>query len=231
MTAHPWTIPSGSRIQINMATYNRHREDAFTGLEVVILILVLLVAAGVFFVLTNSGETPVWAKTFPGGMVADSMYISGDHMQPVGSVAGFPAVSRMNNNPLFLVSRPDPRRLGAIQVMISLFIGHTGAIDMDKVHVSWSGDGFSEQIPRSDIQPLVCPNWTIAGKYNMLPGHVADADDWMEPDEEFEILVCSSHGARPYESFTVTLSPEGTALPLPLTRTAPGRIEQVMKLG
>nr|WP_320162421.1 hypothetical protein [uncultured Methanoregula sp.] len=214
-----------------MAVHNPRGEDAFTGLELVILVLVLLASVAAVIILTNPWQTAGWARTFPGGMVADSVYISGDHMQPVGSVAGFPAVSRMNNKPLFLVSRPDSKRLGAIQVMVSLFIGHTGAIDMDEVHVSWAGDGLSEQIPRTDILPLVCPNWTIAGKYNMLPGHVADADNWMEPDEEFEILVCSSHGARPYESFTVTLSPEGTAMPLPLTRTAPARIEQVMKLG
>ncbi|WP_321505368.1 hypothetical protein [uncultured Methanoregula sp.] len=210
---------------------NPGREDAFTGLEVVILIIVLLVIAGGFFLFMTSGETPGWARTFPGGMVADSVYVSGDHMQPVGSVVGFPAVSRINNKPLFLVPRGDPKRLGAIQVMVSLFIGHTGAIDMDQVHVSWTGDGFSEQIPKTNILPLVCPNWTITGKYNMLPGHVADADNWMEPDEEFEILVCSSRGVRPYESFTVTLRPEGTAMPLPLARTAPARIEPVMKLG
>ena len=211
--------------------WNRGGEDAFTGLEVVILILVLMVITAGFFWFTNSGETPGWVRSFPGGMVADSVYISGDHMQPVGSVFGFPAVNRIKNQPLLLVPRPDPKRLGAIQVMVSLFIGHTGAIDMDQVRVSWAGDGYSEQIPKTSSQPLVCPNWTVAGKYNMLPGHVADADNWLEPDEEFEILVCSTHGARPYESFTVTLSPEGTALPLPLTRTAPARIEPVMKLG
>ncbi|MFA4877359.1 MAG: hypothetical protein WC586_08085 [Methanoregula sp.] len=206
-------------------------EDAFTGLEVIILIIALLGIAVSFFWFTNSEETLGWVRSFPGGMVAESVYISGDHMQPVGSVFGFPAVSRIKNKPLLFVPRPDPKKLGAIQVMVSLFIGHTGAIDMDQVRVSWAGDGYSEQILKTSTRPLVCPNWTIVGKYNMLPGHVADADNWLEPDEEFEILVCSSHGARPYESFTITLSPEGTGLPLPLTRIVPARIEPVMKLG
>lgn len=210
---------------------NQNGDNAFTGLEVVILIFVLLAAAAVLLIFIGGGHGPAWARTFPGGMVADSVYVSGDHMQPVGSVVGFPAISRMNNNPLIVFSRPDARKLGAVQVMVSLFIGHTGAIDMDRVGVTWSGNGYSEEIPQSDVLPLVCPNWTIAGKYNMLPGHVADADNWMEPDEEFEILVCSSHGARPDEFFTVTLSPEGTAMPLSLTRTVPQRLDPVMRLG
>lgn len=209
----------------------RRGEDAFTGLEVVILILVLLVVTGAYFILTNAGETPGWVRTFPGGMVAESVYVSGDNMQPVGSMYGFPAVSRVTGKPLMIVPGPDPKRLGAVQVMVSLFLGHTGAIDMDQVRVSWAGDGSIEQIPKTSVQPLVCPNWTVTGKYNMLPGHVADADNWMEPDEEFEVLVCTSHGARPNERFTVTFSPEGTAMPLSLTRAAPGRIEPVMRLG
>lgn len=210
---------------------DQNGDNAFTGLEVLILIAVLLAAAGVLLLFMGGGQQPGWVKTFPGGMVADSVYVSGDNMQPVGTVVGFPAVSRMNNKPLIVFSRPDPKKLGAVQAMVSLFIGHTGAIDMDRVSVTWSGNGYSEKIPQSKVLPLVCPNWTIAGKYNMLPGHVADADNWMEPDEEFEILVCSSHGARSYEYFTVTLSPEGTAMPLPLTRMAPGRIDPVMRLG
>jgi hypothetical protein len=210
---------------------NRNSEDAFTGLELVTGILVLLVIGGALLLLAGSGEPPGWTRTFPGGMVADSVYVSGDNMQPVGSMFGFPAVSRLSTKPLLVVSRQDPTRLGAVQVMVSLFIGHTGAIDMDQVRVSWTGDGFTEQIPRTDTLPLVCPNWTITGKYNMLPGHVADADNWMEPDEEFELLICSSRGARPYQPFTVTLSPEGTAMPLSLSRMAPPRIEKVMKLG
>jgi hypothetical protein len=214
-----------------MAPNKRSGEEAFTGLEAVIFVLVLLGISGVVLIVTNGGDAPGWVRTFPGGMVADSVYVSGDHMQPVGTVYGFPAVGRRAGKPVYYFARPDPRRLGAVQGMVSLFIGHTGAIDMDRVTVTWSGKNFSEQISKSDLVPLVCPNWTITGKYNMLPGHVADADNWMEPDEEFEILVCSSHGALPYETFTVTLSPEGTAMPLSITRTAPGRIEPVMRLG
>jgi hypothetical protein len=214
-----------------MSVHDRDREDAFTGLELLIMVLVLVASVAGLLVFMSPGQTSVLARTFPGGMVADSIYVSGDHMQPVGSVVGFPAVSRINNNPLIHFPWQDPGRLGAVQVMVSLFIGHTGAIDMDRVNVSWAGNGLPEQIPKTEIQPIVCPNWTITGKYNMLPSHVADADNWMEPDEEFEILVCSSHGARPSEIFTVTLSPEGTAMPLPLTRTVPDKILPVMKLG
>lgn len=163
--------------------------------------------------------------------MADSAYISGGNLQPVGSVVGFAAVNRISGDNPVVFTDPDPGKLGAVHVMISLFIGHTGAIDMDRANVSWSGPGSYELLPHSGTLPLVCPNWTISGKYNLLPGHIADADNWLEPEEEFAILACPSSGVRPYETFSLTIRPEGTAMPLTISRTAPKRIMPVMNLG
>lgn len=83
---------------------------------------------------------------------------------------------------------------------VSLFMGSTGAIDMDRVGVSWASYGSDEQIRQTTFRSLICPNWTITGKYNLLPGRSADSDNWLEPEEQFEILACPSTSMQPYGS-------------------------------
>ncbi len=174
---------------------------------------------------------PDWVHTFPGGLVAESMYITGDSLRPVGSVFGFSAVPSGNAGGMVLYPRPDPGKLGSVQVTIALFIGDTGAIDMDRLTATWSSGGPAETLQKSDRVPLVCPNWTIVKKYHMLPGHAADADNLLEPNEQFLIQACPSQAVAPYQSFTLALHPEGTAVPLPLTRMVPAQVQPVMDLG
>ena len=64
----------------------------------------------------------------------------------------------------------------------------------------------------------------------MLPGCSADSDNWLEPGEQFEILACPSTGVQPYRTFTLTLSPDGSAMPHTVTRTVPPRMSPVMNL-
>lgn len=206
-------------------------EDAFTGLELVIL-LVILIAGTVMVLMFFGGVTPLNpAKTLPGGMVTGSVYITGDHIQTVGNVYGFPMTSRTSGAiPLITVSQ-NPDQLGAARFVVSLFIGNTGAIDMDRVQVTWTQSGSTEVIQKTSPQVLVCPNWTISNKYNMLPGRKADADELLEPNEQFEITLCPSTGTPPYGKFTLVLKPDGVAAPLTIPRMAPGRIQPVMNLG
>ncbi|MDP3564135.1 MAG: hypothetical protein Q8R70_06555 [Methanoregula sp.] len=207
-----------------------HNEDAFTGLELVIVIAVLIGAAVILLIFMSGGEMPSCIRVFPEGMVAESAYMSGDHIQPVGSVFGFPAVSGTIGNAEVRFRDPDPGTLGAVRITISLFLGDTGAIDMDRFRVSWAGAGSVKGIGQTSSHLLICPNWTIIGKYNMLPGRSADSDNWLEPGEQFEILVCPSAGVQPYGTFTLTLRPDGSAIPLVVTRTVPPKISPVMNL-
>ena len=216
-----------------MRIHGRHttrNEDAFTGLELVIVIVVLIGAAALLLVSLSGGQVPAVIREFPGGILAESMYISGDNIQTVGSVYGFPAVSGTIRNTDVRFRDPDPKALGAVWVTISLFIGTTGAIDMDRVNVSWTVSGSHEEIKQTSLPSLICPNWTISRKSNMLPGHSADSDSWLEPGEQFEILVCPSTGVQPYGSFTLTLSPDGSAMPLKVTRRVPPGISPAMNL-
>jgi hypothetical protein len=158
------------------------------------------------------------------------MYMSGDNIHTVGSVYGRSMISIPSGTPRIAVAHEDPDRLGAVLAVISLSIGDTGAIDMDRIQVHWARAGSSESIRRTSGLILVCPNWTISNKYNLLPGRTADTDDWLEPNEQFELVFCPSEGARPYETFSLSLQPDGIAMPLSITRTVPGRIQPVMNL-
>jgi len=205
-------------------------EEALTGLGIVIMIGVLVAGAAFVLVVFPMG-IPNPLRTFPGGLVAESMYISGDHVQTVGNVYGFSMTSRTTGPLRIMTVSEDSKQLGVVRFTVSLFIGDTGAIDMDKVRVSWSQNQVSETLRKTPPQVLVCPNWTISNKYNMLPGRTADSDEWLEPNEQFEITLCPATGVQPYGQFTIILQPDGVAAPLTIPRMAPARIQPVMNLG
>jgi len=206
-------------------------EDGFTGLELVISLGVLIVAGVLLVLFFSGGGTSTPFQTFPGGLVADSMYMTGDHLQTIGNVYGFPQISTSSGKLPLLFQQQNSNNLGAVRFTTSLFIGSTGAIDMDRLAIQWTGAGAPEAIPRAVSGPLSCPGWIISGKYNMLPGRTADADDLLEPGEQFEITACPRQGVLPYGILSLKLQPEGTAMPLTITRMAPGRIQPVMNLG
>jgi hypothetical protein len=205
-------------------------DDGFTGLELVIVIVVLISIAAVLLVYLEGGE-PEGIRTFPGGIVAESAYISGDHIQAVGNVYAFPRVHNQMGNTRIVMTQEDPGRLGVVRVVVSLFMGNTGAIDMGQVRVQWNRAGGSEYIPRTMSSTLVCPNWTVSNKFNILPGRTADSDDWLEPNEQFELTLCPSQGVPPSGIFILAISPDGIAMPLTLKRMAPPQIQPVMNLG
>jgi hypothetical protein len=206
-------------------------DDGQTGLELIILLLIFVCVTSVILVYTSGEDTTGWKRTFPGGLVAESMYVSGDNLQPVGNVYGFPSVTRTSGTPPVIIPHENPGTLGVVRLVISLFIGDTGAIDMDRIRVQWNRGAGYTNISRGTSAILVCPNWTISDKYNMLPGRTADSDDWLEPGEQFEITLCPQEGVLPYDTFTLVFSPDGVAMPMKVSRTVPFNIQPVMNLG
>jgi hypothetical protein len=211
---------------------HQHPDDhGLTGLELVILIVVLVGFAAVLLMNLSGGDNGGRGRTFPGGFIAESMYVSGDNIQPVGNVYGFPSLSRISGRTPVVIMHEDSGSLGVVRLVVSLFIGDTGAIDMDRVRVQWNHEGDQEIIAKTISPALVCPNWTISNKFNLLPGRTADSDDWLEPGEQFEITLCPREGVPPYGMFTLVFSPDGVAMPLKVSRTVPFRIQPVMNLG
>lgn len=205
-------------------------ENGLTGLELVILLIVLIAGAALLLVYLHGGTLDL-SRVFPGGLLAESMYMSGDNIYAKGNVYGYSMVSTPSGTPPIVVVYEDPGRLGAVRVVVSLFTGDTGAIDMDRIQVQWVRGNSSEGMRKTPGGTLVCPNWTISKKYNMLPGHTADSDEWLEPNEQFELTLCPSEGALPYEKFTLILQPDGSVMPLIVLRVVPPGIQPVMNLG
>ena len=144
-------------------------ESGLTGMELVILISGMILAASLLILFMNPGDPAALLRTFPGGIVADSVHISGDNLQPVGSAIGFAAVDRLSGDHPMVFTHPDPGKLGAVHVMISLFIGQTGAIDMDRANVRWSSQGSYEQIPHSRHVAACMPELDNIGKIQSAP--------------------------------------------------------------
>ena len=206
-------------------------DDALTGFGLVILTGIVISAVIVaWLVLSGTAAVPV-GREFPEGIVPGSMYLSGDGIQPVGSATGFSSLYLGQVRTPVVYRNPDPGRLGSVQLTVSLFMGDTGAIDTDRITVTWSSNGSVEHVTKTREILLVCPYWTITGKYNMLPGRTADSDEWLEPGEQFQVIVCPKESLAPYHAFTLGMYPDGMVIPLRLSRMVPPRVRPVMDLG
>jgi hypothetical protein len=206
---------------------NRHTtEDALTGLGIIVLILVLiLLAYGALTVFL-----PWQGDPHKGGMVHTFASNSGDLMRHVGPVHVFTAVDGTPSDVAVRYPHPDPGRMGAAEMTVALFIGNMGGVDFDKVRVVWVSGGIAETIPRKDSRPLVCPGWTIAGKYNMLPLKSANGDNILDPNEQFEIFACPTNTTAPYQQFSLTILPSGNMAPPIVSATVPPMVQPVIPL-
>lgn len=102
---------------------------------------------------------------------------------------------------------------------------------MSHVKVQWNREAGRENISRTTTAMLVCPNWKVSNKFNLLPGRTADSDEWLEDGEQFEKTLYPQEGVLPYGSFTPVFSPDGVEVPLFITRTVTFSIQLVMNLG
>jgi hypothetical protein len=105
-----------------------------------------------------------------------------------------------------------------------------GGVDFDKVRVVWESGGIAETIPRKDSRPLVCPGWTIAGKFNMLPLKSANGDNILDPNEQFEIFACPTNTTVPYQQFSLTILPSGNMAPPIVSATVPPLVQPITSL-
>jgi hypothetical protein len=88
----------------------------------------------------------------------------------------------------------------------------------------------SESLPRRSAAPFVRPGWTITRKGGVLPGTNADADEILEPNEEFSIAVSPSANLPPGTQFSVIISIPDVQ-PFTISRTVPSPLMPVMDLG
>jgi len=202
-----------------MRSTKKMDDRAVTVLELIVFVLVLIAVAYLFVSLTN-GHHPAG----PGGdqgLIPAVAGATGKTLRIVGTVTAFAAA---DNNPPDVASQypvPDSTRMGSLESSVALLIGDDGGVDFDKVNLVWIANGTAERIPRKDTRPLVCPGWTIAGKYNVIPMKSANSNDILEPGEQFMIFICPSTPLSAYQQFTVRVENSGGVQSPFLGGTAP----------
>jgi hypothetical protein len=204
-------------------------EDAVTGLELIILVVVAMLIVGYvgYGELSHGKNSGAQQKQ---GMIAKNVVATTNLLTDPGSISGFPAVDgTIDGIPVRFTSQ-DPRSLGAFELTVQPFMMTTGAIDMGHASVLWANGADQEKLSLAQTPVLICPNWTIAHKSNFIPLKGADQDLLLEGSEQFTILVCPSGHAAPYQQFSLTIAPQNGQI-LPLTRMVPSYITPVTNLG
>ncbi|MGB9175223.1 MAG: hypothetical protein WCB46_00620 [Methanoregula sp.] len=77
----------------------------------------------------------------------------------------------------------NPGRPGLVRQVVSVLIGHSEAIDMDRVQIEWNREADHENISRTMIATRVCPELDGLQYTQPASGCTADSDDWLEPGE------------------------------------------------
>lgn len=208
-------------------------EDALTGLEIIILLVVAVLVLGyVGYGEVSHGKTPPAGsqQQQKPGLIAQDVVATSDLLTDPGGIFGYPAVDGTIAGVPVRFKSQNPAVLGAFELTIQPFMMTTGNIDMGHASVIWVNGNDQEKLALVQIPVLICPNWTIAQKANYVPLKGADQDLFLEPGEQFTLLVCPAGHAAPYQQFTLTIAPENGEI-LPLTRTVPPGITPVTNLG
>ena len=208
-------------------------ENAFTGLEIVILLVIAVLILGYTgYAEVSHGKTPpVGAQQKQKqGMIVNDVVATSNLLTDPGGIFGYPAVDRTIDGVPVRFKTQDPAMLGAFELTIQPFMMTTGYIDMGHASVLWVNGNDQEKLSLVQTPQLICPNWTITNKANIVPLKSADQDLLLEPGEQFTLLVCPAGHAAPYQQFTLTIAPENGEI-LPLTRTVPPGITPVTNLG
>ena len=88
----------------------------------------------------------------------------------------------------------------------------------------------SETLPRRTTPPLIRPGWSVVSKNGVLPGTNANANDILEPNEQFGIVVSPSANLQPGTPFSIIMMMPGIQ-PLKIDRMVPVPLRPVMDLG
>jgi len=183
-------------------------ERAVTVLELIAFAFVAVALVYLAIVLAT-GHPAAGSSGGDQGLIPTAADATGKTLRIVGTVTVFAAT---NNNPSDVSPRypvPDSTRMGSLESNVALLIGDDGGVDFDKVNLVWIANGTVERIPRTDTRPLVCPGWTIAGKYNVIPMKSANSNNILEPGEQFLIFVCPASPLPAYRGFIVRIEDSG----------------------
>jgi hypothetical protein len=208
-------------------------ENAFSGLEIVILLVVgLLIVSYLGYGELFHGKTSATGagQNQKTGIIHTNVVAAGNLITNPGGMIGYPAVDGTINGVPVQFRSQNPHELGAYELTIQPFMLTTGAIDMGHASVIWASGNDWEKLSIVETPTLVCPNWTITQKLNFIPMEGVDQNLLLKGSDQFTLLVCPAGHAAPYQQFTMTIVPQNGEI-LPLTRTVPPGITAVTRLG
>jgi flagellin FlaB len=195
---------------------NIYSEDAFTGLEAAIVLIAFVVVAAVFsYVVLGAGffTTQTAQATVHTGVGQAS-----SSLELVGNVYG--------------IQDGSNQYLKYSNITVALTAGGT-AMDLSQMVVSYN-DGTTRNASMMFDTSAACTNsmggtattrvqWCIAQKLN------ANANNLLEPNEQFIIAVGMPTSTTPNTKFTINFQPAVGAA-LPITRSIPGAVNPIQPL-
>ena len=210
-----------------MHTRASRNEPALTGLEMVILLVLVAAMAGYIGYGVMFPDTP---DTRNRGMIKNEIVATSSLLTSTGGTFGFPAIDGPIDGVPVRFRTQNPRALGAYEITVQPFMITAGAIDMGHATIIWSSGNDLERLALVQTPVLVCPNWTITHKANFIPLKGADEDLLLENSEQFTLLICPSANAAPYQKFSLTIAPVNGEI-LPLAYLVPPKITSVTTIG
>jgi len=167
----------------------------------IILLTVILVTLAAF--------TLIVYPSFASGASSYSSFLgTTDNPVLVGSVNGYADNTGVLGNIPVENPSPDSQRLGAVQMTIrldsvNLILDKSSGVNLDLCTVTFVSPFGREQLRMVSDRPMQKPGWTITSKTGTLPYQSADADNILEPNEQFSLFVYPSHALPPQSWFRV----------------------------
>ena len=199
-------------------------EGGLTALEGAILgvVTVLLALLAVHALTVPAGP--------PAGLVYSAIGETGGCLVVSGDVYGYALASGSVGGTDLWCARPDRSRMGSVACNVRLVIGDMGSVDMSRTAVAITTPDGTERLGRTAEAPVQPGNWTIVRMAHTVPFQQADDDSFLEPGEQFDLLVYPARSLAPGESFRISIIPFGGAL-IVVERAVPPWITPVMDLG
>jgi hypothetical protein len=202
-------------------------ENGYTGTLIVLISLVILLSLVMYTAFISTGYAS--GRQAYAGMkrVTDNLVVS-DTVTGYADQSGMLGQIRVDN------PRPHPNDLGAVRVKIRLdsvrmmWQNDTG-VDLSRATVTFTSPAGTETLPGTTLAILKKPCWKIVEKGSILPGHDADSDDLLEPNEVFILFIYPSaplHAKTPF-SLRIEFTDEN---PLTVSRVVPDPVIPVMDL-
>jgi len=181
--------------------------DKNTGISAYESICVLVLFVIAFSIILSISHSYFQDGLFSGGLIKGAISESGDSVRIYGTPIGYSSVSREIEGIHAIAYREDPNALGFFLISVTPIVGDL-SIDINRMKITIVSAGNELPVTLSTTASLGPGNWTIVGKYHMIPMHSADEDDILEGGEIFDLLISLPESFTPYQKFTIVLSPE-----------------------